>query len=294
MIRTSSIIPKGFFTEESTRQTPKEQGSKDFNSNISCILLGITEVLAPRSHKAKQEKLFNLILIIGSQPSSSFLGMEASTLIFSSLSLIRAFVICSVKARLSVLVWGSLEILCNKLITSERVQLSKSISLLSKVVVVSSKLTCFKPSMFIGVSSSMVEVLASPLIGLVGLGVHWVLIVSVSSTIWIVATVWCVGRLLILSSSSFSLAHLSLSLAIILIFSLICNWIALIEVAFLSSRGEVLIFSISTSRAKLSTFKERLSNLFNLSSTLLLKAFWVVIKSLSMLCNSEVGFLLLG
>src|SRR3954466_7753178 len=108
--------------------------------------------------------------------------MEASTLSFSSLALMRAFVICSVKARL-----------------------------------------------------------ASPLIGPTGLGVHWVLIVWVSSTIWIVATVWCVGRLLILSYSSFSLAHLSLSLAIILIFSLIFNWIALIRVALFSSRGEVLI-----------------------------------------------------
>src|ERR1041385_1629078 len=167
--------------------------------------------------------------------------MEASTLSFSSLAFIRAFVICSVKARLSVLVWGSLDILCSKIITSERVQLSKSISLLSKVVVVSSRLTCLKPSMFIGVSSSTVEVLASPLIGSMGPGVHWVLIVSVSSTIWIVATMWCVGRLLILSSYSFSLAHISLSLAIILIFLLICNRIALIGVAFLSSRGECLI-----------------------------------------------------
>src|ERR1041385_7809877 len=104
----------------------------------------------------------------------------------------------------------------------------------------------------------------------------------------------CVGRLLILSSSPFSLAHLSLSLAIILIFSLICNWITLIGVAFLSLRGEVLILSISTSRAKLSTFKERLSNLAHFSSTFLLKAFWVVIKYLSMLSNSEVWFLLLG
>src|ERR1041385_944675 len=169
IIRTSSILPKGFFTEESTRGTPKEQGSKGFNSNISYILLGITEVLAPTSHKAYQEKLFNLILIIGSQPSSSFLGMEASTLSFSSLALMREFVICSVKARLSVLVWGSLDILCNKPITSERVQLSKSISLLSKVVVVSSRLTCLKPSMFIGVSSSTVVVLASPFIGPTGL-----------------------------------------------------------------------------------------------------------------------------
>src|SRR3954463_2186127 len=231
---------------------------------------------------------------MGSQPSSIFLGMEASILSFSSLALLRTLVICSVKARFSVLVWGSLDILCSKLIASERVQLSKSISLLSKVVVVSSRLTCLKPSMFIGVSSSTVEVLATSLIGPMGPGVHWVLIVLVSSTIWIVATVWCVGRLLIISSSSFSLAHLSLSLAIILIFSLICNCIALIGVALLSSRGDVLILSISTSRAKLSTFIERLSNLANFSSTFLLKAFWVVIKSLSMLSSSEVAFLLLG
>src|SRR3954470_5659317 len=131
MIRTSSIFPKGLFTEESTRRTPKEQGSKGLNSSISYILLGITEVLAPTSQKAKQEKLFNLIFIIGSQPSSSFLGMEASNLSFSSLALMRALVICSMKARLSVLVWGSLDIFCRKLITLARVQLSKSRSLLS-------------------------------------------------------------------------------------------------------------------------------------------------------------------
>src|ERR1041385_7899920 len=69
IIRTSSIFPKVFFTEESTRRTPKEQASKGFNSSISYILLGITEVLAPTSQRPKQEKLFNLILIIGSQPS---------------------------------------------------------------------------------------------------------------------------------------------------------------------------------------------------------------------------------
>src|SRR3954469_21170862 len=263
MIRTSSIFPKGFCTEESTRRTPKEQGSKVFNSSISYILLGITEVLAPTSQRAKQEKLFNLIFIIGSQPSFSFLGMEASTLSLSSLALMRALLICSVKARFSVLVWGSLDILCSKLITSERVQLSKSMSLLSKVVVVSSRLTCLKASMFIGLSSSTVEVIVSPLISPMGLGVCWVLRVWVSSTTWIVAMVWCVGRPLILPSSSFSLAHLSLSLAIILIFSLICILIALIGVAFLSSRGEVLILSISISRARLSTFKERLSILAN-------------------------------
>src|SRR3954465_4305003 len=158
MIRTSSFFPKGFFTEESIRQTPKEQGSKCFKSSISYILLGITEVLSPTSQRAKQEKLFNLILIIGSQLSSSFLGMEDSKLSFSSLALMRALVICSVKARFSALVWGSLDIFCSKLITSQRVQLSKSMSLLSKVVVVSSRVTCLKASMFIGVSSSTVEV----------------------------------------------------------------------------------------------------------------------------------------
>src|ERR1044072_6589517 len=103
MIRKSSIFPKGFFTEESTRRTPKEQGSKGFNSSISYILLGITKVLAPTPQRANQEKAFNLIFIIGSQPSASFVGMEVSALHLSSLTLIRALVICSVKARLSVL-----------------------------------------------------------------------------------------------------------------------------------------------------------------------------------------------
>src|ERR1044072_122801 len=172
MRTTSSIFPKGFFTEESTRRTPKEQGSKGFKSSISYILLGITKVLAPTSQRAKQEKLFNLIFIMGSQPSSRFLGMEASIISFSSLTLIRALVICSVKARLSVLVWGSLDILCRKPITSGKVQLSKSRSLLSiKEVVISFRLTCLKSFMFIEVYSAMAEVVASPLIGPVGLGV---------------------------------------------------------------------------------------------------------------------------
>src|SRR3954468_19407145 len=101
--------------------------------------------------------------------------------------------------------------------------------------------------------------------------------------------VWCVGRLLILSSSFFSLAHISLSLANILMFSLICTWVAFIGVVFLSSGGEVLILSISTSWTMLSTFKERLSNFSNFSSTLLLKAFWVVINSLIMLTRIGLG-----
>src|SRR3954470_14599185 len=128
---------------------------------MSYILLGITEVLAPTSHKALQEKLFSLILIVGSQPSSSFLGMEASNLSFSSLSLIRALVICSVKAMLSVLVWGSLAILCKKVINSKRLELSKSRSLpLIKVVVMSSQLILLVVSRLIGISCLKVEVLA--------------------------------------------------------------------------------------------------------------------------------------
>src|SRR3954470_16692940 len=73
-------------------------------------------------------------------------------------------------------------------------------------------------------------------------------------------------------------------------FSLICTWITFIGVVFLSSEGEVLILSISTSWAMLSTFEERISNLSNFSSTLLLKAFWVVINSLSIFSSSEVEF----
>ena len=54
-------------------------------------------------------------------------------------------------------------------------------------------------------------------------------------------------KLEILSSSSFYLAHPSLSLASILMFSIIWTWIAFMGVVFLSCRGEVLILSISTS-----------------------------------------------
>src|SRR3954464_167188 len=73
----------------------------------------------------------------------------------------------------------------------------------SRVLVVSFRLTCLVDSIVIGISSSTVEVIASPLIGPMGLGVHWVLRVWISSTTWTVATVWCVERLLILSYSSF-------------------------------------------------------------------------------------------
>src|ERR1043165_3306864 len=101
-------------------------------------------------------------------------------------------------------------------------------------------------------------------------------------------------RLLILSSSSFSLAHLSLSFPSILMFSLIWTWMAFIGVTYLSSGGEVLIFNISTSWTMLSTFEERISSLSNFSSTLLLKDFWVVIKSLRKVSSSRVEFLVVG
>src|SRR6187399_384100 len=77
--------------------------------------------------------------------------------------------------------------------------------------------------MVIGVSSSTVEVIASPLIGPMGLGVHWVLRVWISSTTWIVATVWWVGRLLILSSSSLRDATTS-GLAAIWFIKVACVW----------------------------------------------------------------------
>src|SRR3954464_11159335 len=83
-------------------------------------------------------------------------------------------------------------------------------------------------------------------------------------------------RLLILSSSSFSLAHLSLSFPSILMFSLIWTWMASIGVVCRSSGGEVLIFSISTSWAMLSTFEERISSLSNFSAPALLNTFYVV------------------
>src|SRR4051812_40307431 len=133
---------------------------------------------APISHKAKQAKLFNLILTIGSQPSSSFLGIETSSLSFSSLALIRALVICSMKAILSELVWGSLAIFCKNLITSEILQLSKSSSLplIKGEVIVSKLILSLTTSKLKELSFPRVEVSALPLIGpLVGLGVLWVL-----------------------------------------------------------------------------------------------------------------------
>src|ERR1044071_7992728 len=57
---------------------------------------------------------------------------------------------------------------------------------------------------------------------------------------------------------------------------------------------EMLKIRTSTSWAILSTFEERISSLSNFSSTLLLKAFWVVMKSLSIVSSSKVEFLVVG
>ena len=71
--------------------------------------------------------------MIGSQPSSTFLGIEALSLNFSSLTCMRAFVIYCVKATFIALALGLLARFCKNLMTSEILQLSKSKSLLSKV-----------------------------------------------------------------------------------------------------------------------------------------------------------------
>ena len=106
---------------------------------------------------------------------------------------------------------------------------------LIKVVVMSYKLILLVVSKLMGPSCPKVEVLASQLIGPLGLGMCWVLKVLRSSTTCIVETLVCVGRILILSSYYFYLAHLSLSLASILMFSFICTWITFIGVVFFSS-----------------------------------------------------------
>src|SRR3954470_21526778 len=165
-------LPQRFLYRRVNKTNTKRTRIKRFQIKHIIHSFGHNRGTCSNITKSKTREVIQFIFIIGSQPSSIFLGIEASSLSFSSLTLIRALVICSVKARLSVLVWGSLDILCRKPITSGKVQLSKSRSLLSiKEVVKSFRLTCLKASMFIEVSSSMVEVVASPLIGPVGLGV---------------------------------------------------------------------------------------------------------------------------
>src|SRR4051794_38430467 len=70
---------------------------------------------------------------MGSQPSSNFLGIEASSFNFSSLICIMAFVICFVKATFISLVLGVSASFCKNFITSVTLQPSKSKSFSSKV-----------------------------------------------------------------------------------------------------------------------------------------------------------------
>src|SRR3954452_23882210 len=86
-----------------------------------------------RSHKALQSNSSIFILIMGSQPSSNFLGIEASSFNFSSLICIMALVICFVKATFISLVLGVSASFCKNLITSVTLQPSKSKSFSSKV-----------------------------------------------------------------------------------------------------------------------------------------------------------------
>src|SRR3954469_8251140 len=72
---------------------------------------------------------------MGSQLSSTFLGIEALCFIFSSLILTRAYVMCLVKATCISLAPGLLAIFCSNIITLEILQPSISKSNLASLVV---------------------------------------------------------------------------------------------------------------------------------------------------------------
>src|SRR3954462_11175423 len=93
------------------------------------------ETLEPRSHEAFRSKSFTCILMMGSQLSSTFLGIEALCFNFSSLILIRASVMCLVKATLISLALGLLASFCRNIITSEILQPSRSKTNLASLVV---------------------------------------------------------------------------------------------------------------------------------------------------------------
>ena len=86
------------------------------------------------------------LVMMGSQPSSIFLGIEASCFNFFSLIFIRALVMCSVKAKFWELVWGLSASFCKNLITSELLQSSKSIIIKGKRKIVSHTLKKFSTS----------------------------------------------------------------------------------------------------------------------------------------------------
>src|SRR4051812_47838348 len=88
-----------------------------------------------KSHEALRSKSFTCILIMGSQLSSTFLGIEALCFNFYSLILIIASVMCLVKATFISLASGHLASFCRNTITSEILQPSRSKSNLASLVV---------------------------------------------------------------------------------------------------------------------------------------------------------------
>src|SRR3954467_1838432 len=72
---------------------------------------------------------------MGSQLSSTFLGIESLCFNFSSLILTRAYVMCLVKATCISLASGLLASFCKNIITSEILQPSRSKSNLASLVV---------------------------------------------------------------------------------------------------------------------------------------------------------------
>src|SRR3954471_6534527 len=99
------------------------------------MFLGIIEILEPRSHEALRSKSFTCILIMGSQLSSTFLGIEALCFSFFSLILTRASVMCLVKATCISLASGLLASFRKNIITSKILQPSISKSNLASLVV---------------------------------------------------------------------------------------------------------------------------------------------------------------
>src|SRR3954468_21484670 len=85
------------------------------------------------SQEALRSKSFTLMM--GSQLSSTFLGIEALCFNFSSLILMRASVMCFVKYIFIALALGLLARFCRNIITSEILQPSRSKSNLASQVV---------------------------------------------------------------------------------------------------------------------------------------------------------------
>src|SRR3954449_3538682 len=203
---------------------------------------------------------------MGSQPSSKFLGMEASIFNFSSLICIMALVMCFVKATFISVVLGVSARFCKNLITSVTLQPSKSKSSSSKVkgqlspifLKISAHLSgvlLIGFCTFLYVRGTFPTLSDFPLVGggLLAIGV------SVFQEVVIVQTL---AKLSFLAISS-SLSHLACNSAN----NLIVSW------------DITLDLKISTSRARLSTLEARVSILSNFSSTDLLKAVCLLIKS---------------